>query len=313
MGSLKKVQVADIRDNPVALRTVNQQSEAFLGLCDSIRQRGFMGAITARERTDGDGNKFYEVVDGLHRFTAARAVGLQEINVDIVSLSEAQVLEAQIMANIHKIETTPMQYTEQLKRILSMNPLMTETELATKLGKSPAWIKERLGLLRIENEQIRSLINDGKINLSNAYALAKLPPDEMPTFVDRAMTEPPDTFLPVVNARVKEVREARRKGQSAAPAGFQPVEFMRKLKEVRDARTTNDIANSLLSSLGITDPVAAFNLALSWILHVDPESVKEQKAKYDAREAEKSELKKRKKAEQARAALEEAEKTLASV
>ena len=41
------------------------------------------------------------------------------------------MLEAQILANIHKIETKPMEYSAQLKRILSRNPLMTEAELAT--------------------------------------------------------------------------------------------------------------------------------------------------------------------------------------
>ena len=158
MGDLRKVAVSEIRENPVALRTVNRESEDYLGLVDSIKTKGFLGAITVRPKKDAEtGADYYELVDGLHRFSASRDAGIEEINVDVVSLDDDQTLEAQIMTNIHKVETRPIEYSRQLTRILARNPLMTEAELATKLGKSAQWIAERLGLTKISNANIQTL------------------------------------------------------------------------------------------------------------------------------------------------------------
>ena len=48
MGELKTIPISTIRENPVALRTVNRDTEEYQGLVDSISQKGFLGAITVR-------------------------------------------------------------------------------------------------------------------------------------------------------------------------------------------------------------------------------------------------------------------------
>jgi len=296
MGELRKVLISQIRENPVALRTVNRQSEDYLGLVASIREKGFMGAITVRARTDEETKEeYFELVDGLHRFCASKDAGISEIGVDVVPLNEDQVLEAQIVANIHKIETRPAEYSQQLKRILARNPLMTEAELARRLGKSAQWISQRLGLNSIDNTTILELINNGQITLSNAYALAKLPPEEMANFIDRAMTQAPDEFIPLVNSRVAEIKKAKREGQDAAQVQFQPVAHLRKLKELKDEMEKKEIGPELVKILKIKTPADAFNVAIQWMLHLDAQSVELQKADFEAREqAKKDEANKRK-------------------
>jgi ParB/RepB/Spo0J family partition protein len=284
MGELKKVAVSEIRENPVALRTVNRESEEYMGLVDSIREKGFLGAITVRPKTDVEtGQTYYELIDGLHRFCATKDAGFEEINVDVVSLDDAQVLEGQLMLNIHKVETRPIEYSKQLTRILVLNPLLTEAELASKLGKSPQWISERLGLTKIANENIALLVNEGKIKLANAYALAKLPPDEMAAFVDRAMTQQPDEFLPVVHARVKEIKDAKRKGLDAAPQEFQPVAFMQKMKDIKEELENRQVGAALIRATGVSTPEDGFHLAIQWVMHLDVKSIAVQKAKDDER------------------------------
>jgi len=298
MGDLKQIAISSIRENPVALRTVNRTSEEYQGLVSSIQTKGFLGAITVRPKTDDEtGEEYYELVDGLHRFSASKDAGLEEINVDVTNLNDDQVLEAQIMANIHKVETKPVEYSQQLRRILARNPLMTEAELASTLGKSSAWINGRLGLNKITNDEIQKLVNEGKIKLANAYALAKLPAEEMANFTDRAMTEQPDVFVPQVNARVKELREARRKGKDAAPAEFQPVAHLQKLKDVKEELESGAVSSALIAAHSITDPAAAFGMAIKWMLHLDPESVAAQEAKDVERKATRAEAKKKKDAE----------------
>jgi ParB/RepB/Spo0J family partition protein len=315
MGILATVALSEIRENEVALRTVNRESEQYLGLVDSMKQKGFLGAITVREKKDVEsGQPYYELVDGLHRFKAAQDAGLNEINVDIVDLNDAETLEAQLMANVHKVETRPVEYTQQLKKILNLNPLMTEAELAEKLGKSPQWIKQRLGLLKIDNPAIQTLIDEGKIGLANAYALARLPAEEMEEYVERAMLQKPDEFVPAVNERLKAIREAKRKGEDAGPVEFVPRAFLQKLADLKKAHADSDLANKMCATHGAQSAVDGFNLALGWVLHLDPGSVEEQRMQDEERKAAKEEAKKRrakeqadKKAAKAKKAAEEAE------
>ena len=326
MGDLRKVPLSDIRENPVALRSVNHDSEGYLGLVASIKEKGFLGAIIVRERTDDEsGKKFLELVDGLHRYSAAKDAGVTEINVDVTNLSDDETLEAQILGNIHHVETRPVEYTKQMLRILARNPLMTEADLAKRLGMSITWVSQRLSLTKIGNEKIQKLIDEGKICLLNAYSLAKLPVEEQANFVDRAMTEDAETFVPTVNKRVKELKEAARQGKDAEEAKFEPVAHMQKLKDIKAALDDPSLVTALVGK--IKSPIEAAMVALRWALHLDAASVASQQAKYEekkkaredkaaARAAEKAEQiaeKKKKEAAEAATAAATAKEALDSV
>jgi ParB/RepB/Spo0J family partition protein len=299
MPELKMVQISEIRENPVALRTVQRESEEYLGIVASIKEKGFMGSITMRPQTDKETDEnFYELVDGLQRFNAAKDAGLLEIPANIMELSDALVLEAQIVTNIHKVETKPAEYTAQLKRILAANPMMTEAELAGRLGKSPQWINQRLSLTKISNEEIIGMINEGKICLANAYALAKLPQEEQPSFVDRATTQPPDEFVPAVQTRAKEIRDAKRKGLDSAPIEFTPTAHMRKLGELKQEFESSEIGPALVKSLKVKSAVDGFATGVAWSLHMDARSVEAQKSDYEARQQKKKDDAAKRKAEQ---------------
>lgn len=308
MSELLNIPVADIHENPVALRNVNREGESYLGLVDSIRNVGVMNPINVRRRTDADtGETFFELVDGLHRFSAARDAGIKEIPAHVLTLDDAQVLEAQIIGNIHRVETKPVEYSKQLRRILSANHMMTESELATKLGKSPSWISARLGLNKIDNPKITSLIDDGKITLSNAYALAKLPADDQVEFLEKAQIETPDVFVGAVNQRIKDLRESARQGRDPKPAEFQPTARFQKMSAVKEALDDPSLASALISEAGIATPEEAFDLALKWVLHLDPVSVRVDQEKWEAERQAREEAKKRRAEERAAAKAAEAQ------
>jgi ParB/RepB/Spo0J family partition protein len=289
--AIKTIKLGEIRPNPVALRQVAKDSEEFLGLVASIRNMGFRGAISARQKKDAEsGVTFYELIDGLHRYTAAVAAGLEEIPVDIVAMDDAKVLEAQTMANFHRIVTKPVEYSKQLQRMLNFNPMMKEHELAEKLGVSKAWVEARLGLQRIDNNTIKALIDEGKISLSNAFALSRLPSDEMAEWVDRAVTLPPDQFVPAVQQRVKDIRDAKRKGDDAPEEVWNPSQFLRKISEIKSELESPRFASALAVNLSGEE---AFLMGLKWVMHVDPQSVEVQKAQEDERRKLKAEAEKK--------------------
>ena len=72
-----KVALDKIRENPVALRSVNRDSETYRELVKSIRENGLLSPITVRQ-TDGP---FFELIDGLLRFSACKDAGILEIDV----------------------------------------------------------------------------------------------------------------------------------------------------------------------------------------------------------------------------------------
>lgn len=312
MGKLLTLPIDQVRENPVALRQLQKDCEEYKGLVDSIRNLGFTGAITVRARQDSEtGQDYYELIDGLHRLNAAKDAGVTEINVTVENLNDSEVLEAQLMANVHKIETKPAEYSKQLRTILARNPLMTEAELGNKIGKSAAWIGQRLGLNKITDVNISQLVDSGKIVLTNAFALAKLPSDEQKDWVDRAMTLSPDEFIPQCNARVKEIREAKRKGKDARPQEFQPVAHSRRIKELKDELDTGTVGSSATG--GLNTPEEGFRRGIEWVLHLDPKSVEEQKAEHERRKKEREETKLRKEKEKAERKQKEANEALESL
>lgn len=308
------IPIHQIRTNPAALRQVNRNTEKFQELVKSIRTSGVLNAICVRELPDPEvpGQTVFGLVDGLHRYTAAKEAGLQEIPALITSMDDGAVEEAQIIANIHRIETKPVEYSKALIRVLTRNPLMTESELADKLSKSPTWLKERLNLVKL-NPDTQSLVDGNKIGLANAYSLAKLPVEEQLDFADRAQTMQPSQFIPLVNARVKELREAAKQGREAKEVVFTPVAHLRKLADLKSEMDSPALAATLIRKNNITSPEAAFTLALKWAMNMDADSVEVQRAEDEARKKAQAEAREKAKKEREEKKKKEAQETLAAL
>lgn len=310
--SVPTVSLSSIKENPVALRGVNKESEAYIGLRDSIRDVGVLNPINVREQTDPETNEIYfEIIDGLHRYSAAQDAGLTEIPVNVVSLDDSRTLEAQIMANVHKVETRPIEYTRQLQRMFAMNPTLTLAEMASKLNKSPAWVSQRLSLLALE-PSVQKLVDGGKITVSNAVTLSKLPNDEQVNYVDQAMTMGSDEFTPLIQTRKQEIDKARREGRAKTPQEFIPTARLQKLSILKDELEIAKIGPALCDKNGLSPKAAAgFALAIQWVLNMDPDTIAVRKAEYDARKQAVEDAKKKRAAERAKKKAEEAAKLAA--
>lgn len=304
-GTPQIIKLANIRENPEALRAVDRAGEEYLGLVESIKQKGVLNALSVRElpaNADGtkqvsaDGAPLYALIDGLHRFYASQDAGLIEIPALVFDFSQAEMLEAQIEANVHKKETRPIEYTRAIQRLMALNPTRTVSDQASKLGKSSVWLKERLGLMKLA-EKVQELVNDGKIVISNAYALAKLPVEEQTDWVDRAMTQSPAEFTPAVHNRVKEIRDARKKGSEAKPASFAPVPHARKFTEVKEEFERPSLGNKLISTRQLQTPFEGWHAAIEWVVSMDGDTLTRKKADYESRQKARNEALARKKQE----------------
>lgn len=289
-NDLKRIPAADLRENPVALRELNRDNDQYRGLIESIRIKGFTSVLevtpVAAYKDDKTGQEVaahFRIVDGLHRFNAGKDAGLTEFPCMIVSIKdENDLLARQLMANFHRVDTRPIEYTRQIQRMIHNNPLMTINEIATQLGVSPQLITGRLRLLQL-TEGIQKIVDEGKINLSNAQALAKLPIEEQDQFLERAMVQSPAEFAAGVTKRTADLKAANKQGRDVGEETFEPISRLKKLREIEDERSTLRELEPVLKS--VSSPQEGAKLALEWVLSTDASGVALQKAAFDERAA----------------------------
>ena len=155
------IPVDQITEPRTALRLVDTGSVEYLEMRDSIAAEGFWNSISVRPAKED--NKF-EIIDGLCRHTCARELGLESIPCIIkYHVSDDAVLAAQIQANAIRPEMKPVEFAQQMKRMLTRRPEMTFDELAHLIHKSPGWVRQTLGLLRLVKEA-KKMVDRGEMS-----------------------------------------------------------------------------------------------------------------------------------------------------
>lgn len=295
MSNLRTVLLSDIKENPVALRAVDRENEQYLFLVQDVKRRGVLQPITVREQEE-DGVPYYEICDGLHRYSASIDAGLGDIDVKIINADDAEVEETQIVANLIRVDTKPIDYTKQMLRMMTRNPLMTVPELSKRISQPEAFINLRLSLLKLD-PTIQALVNEGEIKLNNAYALSKLPTEEQHNFTDSAMTQQPAEFVPAVQARAKELRDAKRAGREAGDVVWEPKAHTRKMGELKSEFVNGEVGPAICASVNAESASEGFHAAIAWVINLDNASVESQRAKNDQRLADREAAKVRRTAE----------------
>jgi len=158
----------------VLLRPVDTQALEYLEMRDSLEARGFLNSIAVRPSTRKPGK--FEIIDGMYRWTCCKEIGRQMVPAIIkYSISDEEVLALQIQANAIRPETTPLEFARQLQLLQKARPGITLAGLSTFVKKSPAWIRQILGLLNL-NPKMQAAVDRGEIPLENAYRLSMIPP-----------------------------------------------------------------------------------------------------------------------------------------
>ncbi len=292
--AMKYVPLDEIMESVEALRTVDEECVEFQELVESVKSRGVLEPIQIRPLPNGK----YAIINGLHRSTAARRAGLTEIPARIMDATDAQALELQVVTNLMKIETKPVEYAKHLTRMFGYNPTMTYGELAAKINKSTSWLDQRLGLLKLP-DTIKTMVDNNEITLSNAFMLTKLPQEEMGNYLDRAQTMAPAEFGPLVKSRKKEIDEAKRQGKATSEEKFTPFAHFRKKGEIEEEMEKGIAAEQMIRDCKIQSPVDGFKMAIRWVLNLDPISINNAKDAFEARKAASDQAKERRAAERA--------------
>jgi ParB family chromosome partitioning protein len=147
--------------------------KALKEMADSICAVGLLQPILVRP-TATEGR--FEIVAGARRFRAARLAEIESVPVRVCELTDAQVIEAQVIENLIRADVHPYEETQGFLALMRLDPARyTAHELAAKTGKSVTFVLQRLKLADLIPAAAKSFQKD-EIATGHALLLARLSP-----------------------------------------------------------------------------------------------------------------------------------------
>jgi ParB/RepB/Spo0J family partition protein len=266
----------------ILLRMVDKRSMSYLELRDSIKESGLLNSICVRTSTRQEG--FYEIVDGMYRYSCCKDLNYNTIPAIITEANDAKVLILQIQANAVRANTTPVEYANQIKKLFIADSGMTFATLSNELKKSPAWIKKTLGLLNL-TPPLATRVDRGEIPLTSAYMLAKLPKWLQQDEEENAIVMPVKEFCRICQDRLIDVRQlkADQRKNNYYREQAKPHPYLQFYRVITSELKHLAVGPTLLIKNNITKPIDAWRLAIAWVLHLDPDNIKLQENKIKER------------------------------
>jgi ParB family chromosome partitioning protein len=163
---IEDLNISEINPPLNQLRTVEDLDD----LTRSISQKGLLQPIIVRTI---ENRNLYEIVAGFRRFSACKNLGWRKLPCQIIELTDKEAFEVSIMENVQRKTLNPMEEAKAFKTYVCDNGWGGVTELATKLGKSAAYVTKRIMLLDLPSE-VTKAINESSIRPSVAQELLYL-------------------------------------------------------------------------------------------------------------------------------------------
>lgn len=118
----------------------------------------------------------YEVVCGNRRLLGAREAGLYHVPVRVEEITDADAVKYAAWENLAREDLDPIDQAEAVDALRTLEHLTWE-ELGGRFGMTRqwAWRQQRLTVLP---EPVKDLVRDGRLSVSNAYALGTLAVEE---------------------------------------------------------------------------------------------------------------------------------------
>jgi ParB/RepB/Spo0J family partition protein len=257
----------------VLLRLVDKTSLDYIEMRDSIAAHGFFSAICVRPSKRQPDK--YEIIEGLHRYCCALDCGLKEIPCVIKEATDAEVKNWQVQANLIRKTTLNSEYAARLKMMFIENPELTMAQLAVELHCRPAKIQEILRLNHLIPAAKKHL-DVGELPITAAYSLAKLPRQLQDDLLEKALILNVREFIQLCNGYRKSYKEAVHDGQLQhyLEIAANPKPYLRNFNAIRQ-EYEHPINGEILTDRIKLTKIEIWKLALAWVLHIDPESLRE--------------------------------------
>jgi len=147
---------------------VHFEPEALQDLAESIKSQGVIQPIVVRPMGSGQ----YELIAGERRWRASQLAGMAEIPAVIRELDDQTAAAISLIENIQREDLNPLEESRALQRLIDEFS-MTHQQVAEVVGRSRAAVTNLLRL-RDLNEDVKKLVDEGKLEMGHARALLAL-------------------------------------------------------------------------------------------------------------------------------------------
>ncbi|MFI9311526.1 ParB/RepB/Spo0J family partition protein [Streptomyces triculaminicus] len=150
-----------------------------------VRRAAFLTAHPDQEGQIGEAE--YVVIDGNRRLAAAAVAGLAELRIDVndaLAASAADMLEAALIANVHRVDVPPLDQAKAIQELVTVHG--SQGKVAKRLGKTPAWVSQRLALLGLTAD-LQEKVETGELKVEPARRIGRLPKEEQATAAEEAV------------------------------------------------------------------------------------------------------------------------------
>ncbi len=233
-----------IRPNPGNPRVYFDEAQ-LASLAASIKEVGVIQPISVRHI----GEDQYEVIAGGRRYEAARRAGKTDI--PAVIRDDAATAAVSLIENLQREDLNPVEEAMALQHLLDTEGI-NRTELAERIGRSPAYITQVLGLLELDETIKEAVLAGAQAAKTQLRELANLSRERQRELFARI----------IEGATVREL-QAERNAPVGKPRGrtpfFQQVE--RRLKKLQPdlPETSPDDRAALRAELeSLTNALAKF-------------------------------------------------------
>ncbi|WP_308404797.1 ParB/RepB/Spo0J family partition protein [Streptomyces sp. XM4011] len=141
-----------------------------------VRRAAFLSAHP--DQADTLGAAQYVVIDGTRRLAATGIAGLTELRIDVndsLAASAADMLEGALVANIHRVDVPPLDQAKAIQELVDVHG--SQAQVAKRLGKTPAWVSQRLALLELTPE-LQDKVETGELKVEPARRIGRLPKEQ---------------------------------------------------------------------------------------------------------------------------------------
>lgn len=230
-------------------------------MIDSIRSKGIWEPLLIRPHPKHETQ--FELVAGERRYRAAKEIGLKDVPVRILNLSDEEVLEVALVENLQREDLNPIEETEGILNLLSLrmhqsveettsllnrmhseetNPSTnnvisgTEKMLVNELFNGLAlmgwqsFVTNRLSLLKLPVEILNAL-REGKIAYTKALLIARVKPeDQRRGILNIAISQ--QLSLNEIKEEIKQLKEESSGSSETEPSlGKRVDEVLRRFKK----------------------------------------------------------------------------------
>ena len=175
--------IDSIRPNPDQPRRAFDLEE-LQELKRSIAQVGLIQPLTVRPGREGG----YELISGERRLRACQLLGLREMPCIVEQVDQERSALMALVENVQRSDLSFWEEAEGYRRLLTVYGLGRE-DLCRRIGKSPAFLSNKLRLLRL-SPAVRAAAEQGALSERHARCLLSLDTEaEQLMLIDRIVKE----------------------------------------------------------------------------------------------------------------------------